>query len=137
MILGLIFNFFLPVREMFHVLFLLLLVDIITGILASRKNKQAFTSDKARSSFYKLLVYLIVLCLMFIVEKAIGLNITLKVLFSVSYAIEFVSISANLLILRPNMPILRLISGALIGEISNKMNMDKDKVEEILENKNE
>lgn len=129
---GTILNFFLPAREMFHVLFLFLMVDMTTGLLASRKNKQAFTSDKMRSSFYKLLVYLVVLCLVFIAEKVIDFSITLKVLFGIAYAIELVSVVANMLILRPNMPILRLLSGALIGEIASKTNMDKDDVEEIL-----
>lgn len=130
-----VLNFFMPAKEMFHVLFLLLIIDTIVGLMASRKNKQAFTSDKMRSSFYKLLVYLIVLCLVFIVETVLVFDLTVKLLFGVAYAIELVSIAANLLILRPNMPFLRLISGALIGEIASKMNMGKDEVEDILDNK--
>ena len=132
MTLGTILNFFIPVREMFHVLFLLLIFDAIFGLMASKKNKQAFTSDRMRSSFYKLLVYLVVLCLVFIVEKVLAFDLTIRILFGVAYAIELVSISANLLILRPNMPFLKLVSGALVGEIASKMSMSKDEVEDKL-----
>lgn len=132
---GTVLNFFLPVRDMFHVLFLVLIIDMVVGLMASKKNKQAFTSDKMRSSFYKLLVYLIVLCLVFVVEKVIDFSLTLKLLFGIAYAIELVSIAANLLILRPSMPFLRLLSGALIGEIASKTNIDKEEVEDILNSK--
>lgn len=132
---GTILNFFLPAKDMFHVLFLVLITDMVVGLLASRKSKQAFTSDKMRSSFYKLLVYLVVLCLVYTVETTYDFNLTLKVLFGIAYAIEIVSVVANLLILKPDMPFLRLLSGALIGEIASKTNMDKKVVEEILENK--
>ena len=132
-----VFNLFLPIRDMFYVLFLLLAVDTIVGLLASKKNKKAFTSDKARGCFYKLFVYLVVLCLVFIAETVLVFDLTVKLLFGVGYAIELVSIAANLLILHPNMPFLRLISGALIGEIASKMNMGKDEVEDILNKKDE
>lgn len=132
---GTILNFFLPIKDMFHVLFLVLIVDMVAGLLASKKNNQAFTSDKMRSSFYKLLVYLVVLCLVYIVETRFNFDITLKILFGIAYAIEIISVVANLLILKPDMPFLRLLSGALIGEIANKTNMDKKEVEDILENK--
>lgn len=128
-------NFFIPAREMFHVLFLLLITDAVVGLMASKKNKQPFTSDKMRSSFYKLLVYLVVLCLVFVVERVLEFDLTLKILFGIAYAIELVSVAANLLILRPNMPFLRLISGALIGEIASKTNLDKQEVEDILDSK--
>lgn len=134
-VMGFILTYLLPIREMFIILGIIILTDMIVGLWCAIRNKNAITSSKLRGTIIKAAIYLVVLSLAFAIENQLGWDIASKVLFSIASAIELYSVIANILILYPNMPFLRLFKGMVEGEISKKTGVNKEKVEDFLKNK--
>lgn len=130
-----ILAYLLPIRDMFIILGIIILVDMIVGIWCAIRNKQDITSGKARGTIIKAAVYLVVLSLSFAIERQLGWEIVSTVLFSIASAIELYSVIANILILYPNMPFLKLFKAMVEGEISKKTGVNKEKVEDYLKGK--
>ena len=60
--------------------------------------------------------------------------ITPKIIFAVIGGVELWSISANALILQPQLPFLRLFKKYLVNEIGKKLDMSPDEVSDLLNN---
>lgn len=125
--------YFLPIKEILIIIFALVAIDFILGVYIHRKTLQ---SSKFRESILKLFIYLFFICSLFSVESQIGIAFLYKVVFSVSALTELYSIAANLLIIAPNIPILKLFKNLLAVEISKKMDnmgVDTKQVTDILD----
>lgn len=60
---------FAPIKELFLVTLVLILVDLISGILAARKKGQKIQSAGLRRTFTKLLVYMTGIGIGFLIEQ--------------------------------------------------------------------
>lgn len=131
-VIGFILAYMLPVKELFVVLGIVVAFDFSLGMLAAIKSKAIISSSKMRGTLVKVALYGIVLGLAYTIEKQFGWDIATKVLFALAGAVELLSIIANALILKPDMPFLKLFLILVEGEIAKKLNIDKDKVKDIL-----
>jgi len=131
-VIGFILAYMLPVKELFVVLAIIIAFDFVLGILAAVKTKAIISSSKMRGTLVKVALYGIVLGLAYTIEKQFSWDVATKVLFALAGAVELLSIIANSLILKPDMPFLKLFLILVEGEIAKKLNIDKDKVKEIL-----
>lgn len=126
--------FLLPVKDMFVLLFIIIAFDMLFGIWASILQKKSITSSKLRGTIIKTMIYLVVLSLAFAIENQLGWGLIYKVLFSIASSIELYSVIANLLIIHPNTPFLRLFSKLVKGEIANKAKVKEEEVDKFLKN---
>lgn len=126
-------TFLLPLKFMFVLLFVILLFDFIFGLWAAIKDKKQITSDKMRGTLIKSMVYLVVISLTYAAEALLGIMILHKVLFALAALVELYSITANLLIIKPDMPFLSLFKGLVSGEISNKLGITQDLIQKTLD----
>lgn len=132
-----IISYFAGLQAMFVVLGVIILTDMCVGLLAAYKSKKPITSDKLRNTVTKSGVYLLILTLTYALESTIGIGtFATKTIFGISSSVELYSVAANLLILAPNMPILRFFKFLVTGEIAKKLGISKDKVEEVLDEEN-
>jgi hypothetical protein len=76
-----------------------------------------------------------VLCLTFAVSKEIGIEIAYKVMFALASLVELYSIISNMLIVKPDMPFLKIFKGIVSGEIASKLNISKEEVDNTLKNR--
>lgn len=60
---------FMPAKEMLASVLFLIVVDLITGILASRKQGIPITSSAIRRTISKLIIYEVVIMIAFIAQK--------------------------------------------------------------------
>lgn len=133
--LGSIFG---TIAGLIHIVLILTTVDMIFGVLVTlkTKGKNEIVSSKLRNSLYKGFFYVMFICLTFLVEmQMMDICIGPKVAFAVIAAVEMWSISANALILNPDLPFLKLFKRFLTAEIGKKLEIDKDEVEDILNKK--
>lgn len=133
--LGSIFG---SIAGLIHIVLILTTVDMIFGVLVTlkTKGKNEIVSSKLRNSLYKGFFYVMFISLTFLVEmQMMDINIGPKVAFAVIAAVEMWSISANALILNPDLPFLKLFKRFLTAEIGKKLEIDKDEVEDILNKK--
>lgn len=109
--------------------------DMIWGIAVSRKrHERFFLSYLARETCMKFMVYIGTLFLALCIER--GLNdswgLGFRIFCGLAAACELWSASASILIIKPDLPFLRLLRTALTGEIASKLNVSTEEVEEIL-----
>ena len=133
--LGSIFG---TIAGLIHIVLILTTVDMIFGVLVTlkTKGKNEIVSSKLRNSLYKGFFYVMFISLTYLVEiQMMDILIGPKVAFAVIAAVEMWSISANALILNPDLPFLKLFKKFLTAEIGKKLEIDKDEVEDILNKK--
>lgn len=115
----------------------LVAVDMAFGIAVTVKRKgwSHILSSRLRDSLVKALFYLIIIIALFLIEKNVvdGYALTAKLAFSVICGTELWSIMANMLVLMPNIPVLKMLSKMLEQEIAKKTGVDEAKVKEELE----
>ena len=114
----------------FVVLFVLIIFDLILGIAVSIKFGTFFTSKLGLNTLIKIALYAIILVSIGLLEVLIhesGL-IGLKVAAFIAGACEIWSMTANALILKPNMPFIRLLRLQLKSEIENKVGKNCDEI---------
>lgn len=110
------------------------LADLIWGILAAVKLKKFILSKALRETVKKAAIYSFALVGAMAVEKiahADGSFIAVKTLAVFMAVCEFWSMSASMLIVKPDMPFLKLFRGQLKGEIQSKVSKNVN-VDEIL-----
>lgn len=131
--------YFASIAGMIHVMIALVVVDAVFGIAVTVKKKGAgcIISSRLRNTLYKMFFYLLFLVLTFLVEFQItGVDCyTPKIIFAIMAGVELWSISANALILSPDFPFLRMFKKYLSAEISKKLSMTPDEVEDLLDDK--
>lgn len=131
-IISILLAFLLPLKASFIILSVIIGLDFIFGIWASWKIKKPITSSKAKATFIKALFYAIVLSVMFAIENYFGIAIVYKVLFGVACLIELYSVIANMLIIKPDMKLLKLLKVLIIDEIANKLKKSDKDINDIL-----
>lgn len=126
--------YFAGYRGMFMMLTVGVLLDTVWGITAQITEGKFALSDLARNSIPKLLGYYTLFVLGIFVETCVGIEEGKVSAILVGYllVIEAWSICANLLIVNPNLPAIRLLKPALKGEISRKLNISPEEVENAL-----
>lgn len=107
-------------------------LDLFWGIAAARKMHRFATSELMRDTLGKLAVYGTAILTFCFIDKMLGDSVTLTtaVTCSIITLVELWSSMGNALIVFPNIPFLRLIRGALVGEIANKLHVSEDEVKE-------
>lgn len=108
--------------------------DLIWGIAAAIKLKRFILSKALRETVKKIGIYSFALLGVLAIEKILhadGAFITVKLIAMFAAVCELWSMSANMLIIKPDMPFLKLFMGQLKGEIANKVSKNVD-VDEIL-----
>ena len=108
------------------------IMDAVWGIAVSIKRGKFALSELARLTVAKLAVYG---CAMFTVigcDRLIDANITTAAVAMAITLVEFWSSCGSMLIIFPNLPVLRLLKKALIGEIASKLHIPEEEVEKVL-----
>jgi len=131
-----IITFFQPEAWGFTVVGFVILADLIWGIAASIKMKNFILSRALRETVKKVGIYSFALIGVFMVEKIVhegGHYVAFRTLAIFAAVCELWSMSASMLIIKPDMPFLKLFRGQLKGEIESKLNK-QSKFEEIFKN---
>ena len=126
-----------PLNGILALTLVLVLIDAVFGISVSTKTKGrlCILSSRLRDTLLKATIYCGVIILFYLVESQIvdDWSLGAKVIFSITSAVELISIGANALILWPNLPILKLFSKMLESEIARKSGLDMVDVHKIFE----
>ena len=124
-----ILAYFFALKTMVTIIFAVVLIDMLLGIYIHRNEIQ---SSKLRESLLKFLIYIVLIALTYSVEVEIGIAILYKIVFAIASLTEIYSIAAQLLIVCPNLPFLKMFKNILSVEISKKTNIEQSKIDEIL-----
>ncbi|MDD2243087.1 MAG: hypothetical protein VB079_00880 [Petrimonas sp.] len=122
----------------FIVVGLSVLGDLIWGIASSVKLKTFIVSRALRETLKKIGIYSFALVGVFLVEKIIheeGHFIVFRTVAVFASVCELWSMSASMLIIKPDMPFLRLFRAQLKGEIESKLSKHID-INEVLGDQN-
>lgn len=126
----LLWNFISPEVYSFSVVGLTILSDLIWGMIVARKQKKFILSGAIRDTFIKVNMYGCALFIIYAIER--GLHdewfIGTKVACAVAAGCELWSISASMLIVKPNMPFIRLFRLQLKGEMEKKVGHSLDNI---------
>lgn len=130
-------SIFAPIKGLLIVTFIIVLLDAILGVTVTivKKGKGHILSSRLRDSLIKLLFYTILICTFFLVEREI-LDTSFygaKGVFAILSAVEVISIIASMLILVPNMPILKLLRSVLTKEMAKKLGIDEQDIKDVIE----
>lgn len=109
------------------------LMDAAWGVAVSMKRGRFTKSELLRLTIDKLAVYG---CAMFVfvgIDKIVDTTLSASVVGAAIVLVEFWSSCASMLILFPHIAFLRLLKKALTGEIANKLNIDENDVDDVLE----
>ena len=124
-----ILAYFFALKTMVIIIFAVVLIDMLLGIYIHRNEIQ---SSKLRESLLKFLIYIVLIALTYSVEAEIGIAILYKIVFAIASLTEIYSIAAQLLIVCPNLPFLKMFKNILSVEISKKTNIEQSKIDEML-----
>lgn len=108
------------------------LMDAIWGIAVSIKRGRFALSELARLTVAKFAVYGCAMLTFIGIDKVIDMTLTTSAIATVIILVEFWSSCGNMLIIYPEMPALKLLKKALIGEIASKLNISPEEVEGVL-----
>lgn len=100
-----------------------ILIDLIWGIIVALKRGKFLKSYLMRATFPKVAGYGSGLLTILMIERIFQFDwfIATKVACGIAVACEFISFSANILIIFPNFPFFRIFSKFLQGEIGSKL----------------
>ena len=121
-----------------YTILVLTTLDMIWGVAVARKLKEYTRSELLRQTVFKLLVYATLLIAFILLDKLVGDSVGLTITITTGFVgmivslVEIVSSIASMLILWPNMPILRMLKKVLMGEIAGKLGCDVKEVDKIL-----
>lgn len=118
------FTFIQPEAWSFYVVGGAIIADLAWGIAAAIKLKKFLLSKALRETIKKIGIYSFALVGALAIEKithAEGSFIAVKTIAVFASVCEFWSMSASMLIIKPNMPFLKLFRGQLKGEIASKV----------------
>lgn len=107
-------------------------IDFILGIIVTihKKGIGHILSSRLRDSLIKWFFYLLFICLLFLVETQLvdGFYLTSKAAFAIISGVELWSIMANVLVIFPNFPVIRLFKKYLEKEISKKLDINENEL---------
>ena len=127
-------SYFQPVLYIYWSMICLIACDAVFGIWVSMRKGSYATSYLGKETSWKILFYTVLFIAVTVFEKTFGseMNIGLLVTFAIAGAFELLSILANASILKPNLPVLRLFSKFLKGEIARKLGISEEDVEDAI-----
>ena len=129
-----------PEAWSFGVVGFVILADLFWGVAAAVKLKKFILSTALRETVKKIGIYSFVMVSVLITERILHLDgsfVAVKVTAVFAAVCELWSMSASMLIIKPDMPFLRLFRLQLKGEIEAKMNKNVDFDEIFKEGENE
>lgn len=102
---------------------LAVVIDAIWGVAVSVKRGDFVLSHLLRETMNKLFIYSTTLCMVLFIERSINEDwyIATKIVCAIASSCELWSICANILIIKPNTPFIKLFRRYLAGEISKKI----------------
>jgi len=125
------------IAPLIHLTLIFVFVDMLFGLAVTiyKKGWSHILSCRLRDSLIKIFFYLIIIIGLFAIETVLvdGYAITAKLAFSVIAGTELWSIMANMLILFPNLPALKLLKKYLGNEIAKKLLINGDETDKVLE----
>lgn len=130
-------TFIQPEQWSFVVVGAAILADLVWGVAAALKMKCFLLSKALRETVKKIGIYAFALLGVLAIEKILhvdGAFLSVKLISILAAVCELWSMSANMLIIKPDMPFLKLFRGQLKGEISAKVSRNVD-VDEIFKDK--
>lgn len=107
--------YLMPIYEQGLAILVLMGIDFLTGIIASKKRGIPITSKNMRFSLYKLISYVIAMVSSLIFTQHFELNILVVVSFFIA-SVEIKSIFENLLIINPKANLLKVLVSLLKSE---------------------
>ena len=111
--------------------------DLIWGIVVAVKHHNFTPSKMMKKTLLKFAIYTCVASIIIVFEK--GLNgdfyIGSRIVFSIGTVAEFYSSLANMSIVAPNMPLLKILRKLLASEMADKLNMSTQELESYLNNR--
>lgn len=128
-------NFLGDEKTAFLVVFIAIGFDLIWGMAAAVKRGEYILSEAIRETFTKTFAYGSVLVLVLLIEKLThdGTFIATRVMCVIAASCELWSVCANILIVKPDFPFIRLFRKYLAGEISKKLNITTEEYNELMQ----
>lgn len=112
-----------------------ILLDAVWGISASIKQGKFALSELMRQTVAKIAIYGSALAALIQVDKVASTTLCTTVVSIPILVCEIWSMAGSMLIVKPDMPFLRLFRTVLKGEIANKLGVAPEEVEDILTGK--
>lgn len=115
-----------------YLVFAAALLDLLWGSASSIKRKTFVLSIGLTKTCIKVAVYLSILMVAVLAEKAVADNwhLIFRITASVLIVAEGVSICGHILIIKPDMPVIRLLWKILSSEIAKKLNIEVSGLDE-------
>lgn len=110
--------FFAPLETPLFIIMALVLTDLFAGLYINRKK---IVSSKLRLTVIKLLIYLLLITSVFSIEFVLGMSFIWKLVFGIIAFTELWSVAGNLVIIFPNIIILKTFRKLLKSEIEKKI----------------
>lgn len=110
-----------------------IVMDAVWGIIVAIRNNKFILSLLLRETMNKMFIYVTTLAMVLFIERSLNEDwyIATRVVCAIASACELWSICANILIIKPNFPFIRLFRKYLVGEISKKIGISEDEFLEI------
>lgn len=118
-----VWSFIAPERFSFIIVGVCILIDLIWGIAVARKRGEFVLSEAGRETFKKVGIYACSLLPIFMIEQNLHNDnwfIVTRLFCTLAAACELWSTSASMLIIKPNMPFIRIFRVQLRGEMEKK-----------------
>lgn len=133
-LLSILLSLVLDNKIAFLALFFAMFLDLIWGITAAIVTKNFILSRLLKLTLVKIAIYMSVCLLTIVIERGIYEEFFMAERFVFIFAslCEFWSVVANMLIVKPDMPFLKIFRKLMIGEIAQKLRIEKEEVEKIL-----
>ena len=98
-------------------------IDAMWGIIVAVKQNKFILSHLLRETMNKFFIYSTTLGVVLFIERSINEDwyLATRVVCAIATACELWSICANILIIKPNFPFIKLFRKYLVGEISRKI----------------
>lgn len=129
---------FAPISGLIHITLILVFIDMFFGVAVTVKTKgwKHLLSSRLRDSLIKLFFYLLFIMLFFLIEKELfdQWYIGAKAVFAITSGVEIWSILANMMILSPNLPFLKLLKKVLSAEMARKLGIEINELNETMDN---
>ena len=111
-----------------------IVLDLIWGIASSAKRGTFAMSMGFTKTCIKLAVYLSILTIVAIAEKALSddWNLIFRLTSSVLIVAESVSIFGHILIIKPDTPVIKLLLKVLKSEVAKKLGIEVKDIEEFI-----
>jgi len=122
--------FFQPEKASFYVVLGAVFADLFWGIVAAKKCKKFLLSKAFRETVKKLGIYASTMVGVFLIERILseGGLVGVKLVAVIAAACELWSMSASMLIVKPDMPFLKIFRLQLKGEIESKLGKNAETI---------